>query len=137
MSEAISGSCLCGTVRFSINAPFTAFRYCHCSRCRKASGSAHAANLFVPKAQFAWTAGQSSIKRYDVPEAQRFAVWFCTACGSRVPHDVKTRDDVLIPAGLLDADPGTRPDCSIFCDSKAPWYVEPAQTTQFSAYPVT
>jgi hypothetical protein len=133
--ERITGSCLCGAVTFAVTPPFSAFRYCHCSRCRKASGSAHAANLFVPRAQFEWTAGEAKVKRYDHPQAQRFAVWFCGDCGCRVPHGVKTRDDMLVPAGLLDGDPGTRPENSIFWDSKAPWYVEPAEAPKFSEYP--
>ena len=98
MPEPISGSCLCGTVKFTLTGPFSAFRYCHCSRCRKASGSAHAANLLVPRNQFKWTAGESSVKRYKLPSAQRFAVWFCTECGTRVPHEIPTRDDVLAQA---------------------------------------
>jgi hypothetical protein len=131
----ITGSCLCGGVRFMIAPPFTAFRYCHCSRCRKASGSAHAANLFVPRPQFEWTEGESKVKRYDHPQAQRFSVWFCPDCGCRVPHNVKTRDDVLVPAGLLDADPRIKPQNSIFWDSKAAWYVEPAEVPRFGEYP--
>ena len=61
-------------------------------------------------------------KRFDPPEAKRFSVWFCDRCGSRVPHKVRGREDVLIPAGLLDADPVMRPEMSIFWGSKAPWY---------------
>ena len=133
--DPISGSCLCGTVKFAVKPPFSAFRYCHCSRCRKASGSAHAANLFVPRAQFEWRAGEDVVKRYDLPQAQRFSVWFCRECGSRVPHNVKTRDDVLIPAGLLDGDPQMRPENNIFWASKAHWYVEPHEIERFSEYP--
>ena len=133
--DAIKGSCLCGSVQFAVTPPFSVFRYCHCSRCRKASGSAHAANLFVPRAQFRWLKGESAVKRYDLRESQRFSVWFCGECGTRVPHDVRTRDDVLIPAGVLDADPQMRPENSIFWDSKAPWYVEPGEMPRFSEYP--
>jgi len=133
--DPISGSCLCGTVKFTVKPPFSAFRYCHCSRCRKASGSAHAANLFVPRAQFEWSAGEDSVKRYDLPQAQRFSVWFCGECGSRVPHNVKTREDVLVPAGLLDGDPQMRPENNIFWASKAAWYVEPHERAFFSEYP--
>ena len=118
----------------NIRPPYTAFRYCYCSRCRKASGSAHAANVFVPESQFAWTAGESSVKRFDLPGTQRFAVWFCTQCGTRVPHKVKGRDDMLIPAGLLDADPGAKPDNSIFWGSKASWYVEPGAMPKHREY---
>src|SRR5690606_17782905 len=95
--NAIAGSCLCGAIRFEIAPPFTAFRYCHCSRCRKASGSAHAANVFVPEAQFRWLAGEDAVKRFDLPGAKRFAVAFCTQCGTRVPHKVATTDNVLVP----------------------------------------
>lgn len=134
-SEAMKGSCLCGSVTFEVKPPFAAFRYCHCSRCRKASGSAHAANLFVPESQFAWLEGEGSVKRYDVPEAQRFSVWFCEQCGSRVPHKVRSRNDVLVPAGLLDQDPQMRPENSIFWNSKAPWYVAPQDHDRFDEYP--
>lgn len=133
--DMITGSCLCGSVRFVARPPFSAFRYCHCTRCRKATGSAHAANLLVPETQFEWRKGEASIKRFDLPDTQRFSVWFCSECGSRVPHKVRTRDDFLVPAGLLDADPGMRPQNNIFWDSKANWYVEPQQMPRFREYP--
>ena len=134
-SETIKAGCFCGAITFEVKPPFAMFRYCHCSRCRKASGSAHAANLFVPEKQFAWVKGESSVKRYDVPGAKRFSVWFCPTCGTRVPHKIRTREDYLVPAGLLDQDPGMRPKNSIFWDSKASWYVAPGEHERFSEYP--
>jgi hypothetical protein len=133
-TEAIPGSCLCGAVKFEIRPPFAAFRYCHCSRCRKASGSAHAANAFVPEEQFRWTAGEALVKRFDLPGAKRFAVSFCPSCGTRVPHKVGTTSNMLVPAGVLDADPGVRPENSIFWKSKAPWYVPPAEMPLHDEY---
>lgn len=130
-SEAISGSCLCGAVKFEVKPPFAAFRYCHCSRCRKASGSAHAANVFVPEAQFQWLAGESLIKHFDLPGAKRFGVWFCPQCGTRTPRKVKSTENMLIPAGVLDGDPGIRPEKSIFWESKAIWYVSPENIPKF------
>ena len=133
-SGSLSGSCLCGAVRFEVDPPFTAFRYCHCSRCQKASGSAHAANAFLPEAQFRWLSGESLIKQFDLPQAQRFSVWFCTQCGSRVPHRVRGRSDMLIPAGLLDQAPDQRPENSIFWGSRAAWYVMPDEMPCLNAY---
>jgi hypothetical protein len=135
-TTTLTGSCLCGNVRFEAAPPFTAFRYCHCSRCQKASGSAHAANAFVPRTQFKWLAGEALIKRFDLPQAQRFAVWFCTQCGSRVPHAVRGRDDMLIPAGLLDHAPADmpRPQNSIFWGSRAAWYVAPGEMPCMNEY---
>ena len=134
-TEKLSGSCLCGSVRFEVKPPFSAFRYCHCSRCRKASGSAHAANLFVPQSQFGWLAGEASINRFDLPGAKRFAVWFCSRCGTRVPHKIRERDDYLVPAGILDHDPLKRPEQNIFWGSKAAWYLEPAELPKHADYP--
>ena len=73
-SAAITGSCLCGSVKFEVTPPFAAFRYCHCSRCQKATGSAHASNAFIPVTQFKWLAGEALIKHFDLPGAKRFAV---------------------------------------------------------------
>ena len=134
-SDKLTGSCLCGTVKFEIKPPLAGFRYCHCSRCRKASGSAHAANIFLPKSQFSWLAGESAVTRYKHAGSQRFAVWFCSQCGTRVPHEIPVRGDVLIPAGVLDADPGMRPEMNIFWNSKSPWYVEPHEMPKHAEYP--
>src|SRR5512146_2515737 len=132
--ESIAGSCLCGSVRFEIRPPLSGFRYCHCSRCRKASGSAHAANIFLPGNQFAWLSGESLIRRFDLPGAKRFAVCFCTRCGGRVSHETATTENVLIPAGLLDDDPGMRPESSIFWGSRAPWCIETHEIPKFNEY---
>lgn len=133
-SEKITGSCLCGSIKFEIQPPFSAFRYCHCSRCQKASGSAHAANAFVPEARFRWLAGESLVKHFDLPGAKRFAVSFCPTCGTRVPHRIKATENMLIPAGVLDADPGMRPENSIFWKSKPAWYVPVQEMPRFDEY---
>lgn len=132
---SVKGSCLCGSVSFELKPPYTAFRYCHCSRCRKASGSAHASNLFLPQAQFAWLAGEELVNHYKVPAAKSFAVSFCTRCGSRVPHRIAERGEFLVPAGLLDGDPAARPENAIFWGSRAPWYVGPGEIPRFDERP--
>lgn len=118
-----SGSCLCGQVRFFVSGPVIAFQYCHCSRCRKASGSAHAANLLVPFDSLQWTAGEDLVQRWDMPEAKYFSRCFCRACGSSLPWASRTGKAFIVPAGSLDEDPGCRPAMSIHWGSKAPWYL--------------
>jgi hypothetical protein len=41
------GSCLCGKIHYEVTGEFEQFFFCHCKSCRKDTGSAHAANLFV------------------------------------------------------------------------------------------
>jgi hypothetical protein len=35
------GSCICGEIAFEVDGPFDHFLSCHCSRCRKSTGTAH------------------------------------------------------------------------------------------------
>ena len=135
MSEQpLKASCLCGAVKFEITPPLLAFRYCACARCRKATGAAHAANMVVPQSQLKWLAGESLVKRFDLPGAKRFAVCFCTQCGTRMPHKIAGTENYLVPAGVLDASPDARPDQMIFWGSRAPWFVETAELTKHQEY---
>jgi hypothetical protein len=35
---ALTGSCLCGAIRYAIGVPVTELRACHCKSCQKISG---------------------------------------------------------------------------------------------------
>jgi len=120
-SVALAGSCLCGTVRFQISPPFSKFAHCHCTRCRKATGAAHASNIYLTPEQLTWLAGQDAIARYNLPSALSFARWFCSQCGSLVPRLSRSGKTVVVPAGSLDDQPMENPRARIFCDSEAPW----------------
>ena len=115
-----SGSCLCGAVRFEIHGAFDSFFLCHCSRCRKGSGSAHGANLFASGATIRWTTGEAAIRTFRVP-GTRHERSFCIECGSALP-DVQADGAFLkVPAGSLDGPVDIRPTAHICCASRADW----------------
>jgi hypothetical protein len=118
----LSGSCLCGSVRFEIEAPFEHFLYCHCSRCRKATGTAHAANIVVAPERFRWTAGEDQVARYDLPTARSFATAFCKHCGAPMPHPTRSRTRVIVPAGSLDDVTEARPSVHAYWGSRTAWF---------------
>jgi hypothetical protein len=123
--EAISGSCLCGGVRFTIARAVGPFELCHCRRCRKSSGAAFAAMLGVRTADYRLLQGAELIARYDAPILDRppaYRVSFCSRCGSPVPDPPPDEEWFEIPAGLLDDDPRLAPDKHIFVELTAPWY---------------
>lgn len=122
MGEQVSGGCLCGTVTFEVTGPFEAFHWCHCSRCRKDTGSAHASNVFARPGSIRWLSGADAVKRFDLPEAQRFAKAFCVHCGSPVPYVNRSGTHLIVPAGALDTDPGLAPQDNIHWQSRAAWY---------------
>lgn len=121
--QPVTGSCLCGQVRFRIEPPYHTFQYCHCTRCQKTSGSAHAANIFVPVAQFAWTGGEALVRRHELATAKYFCTGFCGECGSRLPWITRSGKLFIVPAGALDVDPGARPTRNVHFASRSTWYV--------------
>jgi hypothetical protein len=131
----MKGSCLCGSVVYEIEPPFSVFQYCHCSRCRKFTGSAHAANLFVPPTQFKWINGADQVGKYAVPEAKYFATAFCKHCGSSLPWETQGGKTMVIPTGTLDEDPGIRPQQNIFWASHADWLSESSELPKYDERP--
>jgi hypothetical protein len=128
--EPLLGSCLCGGVRFRITLPFRRANHCHCSRCRKHSGTFGLTQGRVPREGFELLAGEELIRVYhpessggETPGTHRAAVKaFCSICGSSLfgawwPEG----DEISVRLGALDADPGIRPQYHSFTGSKAPW----------------
>ena len=120
-SGATRGSCLCGTLRYEFDPTGARFVRCHCSRCRRITGSAYACNLRVDPAAFRWTSGRDAVKRYDPPEALSFANEFCAACGSSIPHLTRSGREVVILTGTLDDDPGLRAVDDIHLEDRPDW----------------
>ncbi|MEJ2609999.1 MAG: GFA family protein [Candidatus Thiodiazotropha sp.] len=129
------GSCLCGQVSYEIKGNLGIFQYCHCSRCRKFTGSAFAANLLVTPSDFRWLTGEQLVGRYELAEAKHFATCFCKNCGSSLPWLSQSGKAVIIPAGTLDEDPGIRPVQNIFTGSHADWYEEPHSLPEYEKMP--
>lgn len=133
MSVEVNGSCLCNEVKFTIKGPFQLFALCHCSRCRKSTGSAHASNIFTDADRIRWTTGKDKLHRFDLASAKRFSKAFCKECGSPLPCVSRDGKRLLIPAGCLDGDPDIRPQMRIFCADNAPWYEQVETISKFDA----
>ena len=115
------GSCLCGSVRYEISGEPQRLYHCHCSRCRKATGTGHASNLFLQPGELRWLQGEEQVRSFKLPEAKRFTNQFCATCGSRLPRQAPGTDVVQIPAGSLDDEAPIKPQARIFSGSRAGW----------------
>ncbi|WP_321531455.1 GFA family protein [uncultured Desulfuromonas sp.] len=133
MDTKTTGSCLCGEVTFEITGPFTTFFLCHCERCRKDTGSAHAANLFSTSAKLTWLSGEQNITTFTLPET-RHSKSFCTICGSALPIQLNKKL-IQIPAGSLDSDVTMRPTAHIFLSDKANWDHDLDDVAKFETLP--
>ena len=122
MSQVVlTGGCLCGAVRYQATGEAKRFYHCHCWRCRKATGTGHASNLFLEPAALQWLGGEEHIRAFKVPEAKRFTNQFCILCGGRLPRQPPGTEVVMIPAGSLDDPAPIMPQARIFTDSRAGW----------------
>ena len=120
----IRGSCLCGAVRFELERAAGPFELCHCNRCRKASGAAYMPGIYVRTADFRFVQGREAITVFELPVAKEppgYRRPFCRTCGSVVPEPDPRGEWCEIPAGLLDDDPGIRPDKHIFTEHRPAW----------------
>ena len=135
-NNKISGSCLCGEVSYQFVGPVNVFQYCHCSRCQKFTGSAHASNIIIDPAQFRWLSGENFLGRFELPNAKHFATSFCKKCGSSLPWLTQSGKAIVVPAGTLDDDPKVRPIHNIFFVDKAPWHKEVDDLKKYEELPV-
>ena len=121
----LRGSCLCGGVRFEVERAVGPFELCHCTRCRKVSGSACLAWLGVRREDFRFLQGADLIRTYECPIRESppaYDTSFCSRCGSQVPNPSRTNEARFeVPAGALDDDPVIRPDKHIYVEFRAPW----------------
>ena len=116
-----SGSCLCREVRYEFDVEPRVCVACHCSSCRKVTGSAFATWAQVPLAQFRWVAGSERIAEFRSSDhGQRF---FCKSCGSTLGNLTTERPNIMhLACGTLDEPPQVRITMHVYAASKAPWF---------------
>ena len=131
----LKGSCLCGAVAYEVTGEPKRFYHCHCSRCRKVTGTGHASNMFFQPGALKWIHGEEQVRTYKIPEAKRFTNSFCATCGSRLPRQAKDSDVVLIPAGSLDDEAPMKPQARIFSESRASWSCTDGELPIYPALP--
>ncbi len=134
-ANTYSGSCICGSVKYEITGEFRFFPHCHCSRCRKSTGTGHASNVILTPETVEWTAGEELVRSYKVPDAERFRTVFCENCGSPLPRWAPDMSIAVIPAGTLDSHPELKPSGRIFYESRADWSCDAAELQCWAEYP--
>jgi len=134
--KKISGSCLCGEVNYEFTGPVKVFQYCHCTRCQKITGTAHASNIIIDPEHFKWLKGEGNVGRYELAEAKHFASSFCKTCGSSLPWITQSAKAMIVPAGTLDDDPKVKPVHNIFYADKACWYENIEGLVKYDELPI-
>jgi hypothetical protein len=114
-----TGGCLCGTVRFEIDALGPA-SYCHCTRCQRRTGGGTSAQTRIDGSQLRIVSGEDRLGSFR-PD-QGFEKLFCAGCGSQLfSRNIGDATQMSIRLGAFDEDPGVRPQWRQFVAYAAHW----------------
>lgn len=131
----MTGHCLCGQVRYSIDGDPAMQVNCHCKNCQRQSGSAFSTIIGVP--QDALTI-EGEFRTYDDRGESGEAVLrdFCPNCGSPLFSRVAVAPGLIfIKAGTLDDTGNFEPAMHLWTRSKQHW-VDLDDQVSFETNPV-
>ena len=116
---ALKGTCLCGEVAYDVADQFRYAMYCHCSLCRRMTGSAFKALAGIERNKLVVTKGEEALRRYGGDSWHNVN---CGRCGSLLFAVVREGRFVHLAMGTLVDAPTIRPSMHVFVGSKAPWF---------------
>jgi hypothetical protein len=119
MNTRLKGGCRCGAVEYEVADEFRYALVCHCSQCRRATGSAFKPFGGIERAKLAVIRGKDHLRIFgDVMTHDAY----CRACGSLLYSVVREAAWAHVTYGTLIDTPSLGPQAHIFVGSKAPWH---------------
>lgn len=118
MKVSLQGGCLCGEVRYQVEAELVDAGYCHCRLCQRSSGAPVLAWATVPAQGFRYTKGQAAVF-HSSAQAQRE---HCAHCGTQLvfrPLNATATLDFTLAS--LDDPQAVPPQYHIWTDSQIRW----------------
>lgn len=132
MKPLLAGGCLCGAVRYAVADEFSYALNCHCSNCRRATGSAFKPFAGIERDKLRITQGEDRVSIYGDADAAHDV--HCKVCGSLLFSVVRDGEYVHVTLGTLADTPSIRPTAHIFVGSKASWYAITDGLPQFDEF---
>jgi hypothetical protein len=115
----LAGKCFCGAVQYTVADEFLYSANCHCSDCRRTTGSAFKPFAGIEREKLTVTQGADKIMIYGDDDANNT---HCKQCGSPLYSVVRAGAFIHVAMGTLIDGPTIRPTKHIFVGSKAPWF---------------
>jgi len=138
MPDTLSGSCLCGKIRYTVSQPLDKIIVCNCTHCQKASGAGASHNAVVPTSAVTFTSGIP--KRYaDTAQSGNILNrYFCGDCGSPIYSQREQVPQMMVlKVGTLDASNDMKIVMNIWTKSARPWmHIDPSTECHAENRPV-
>ncbi|MCC2601963.1 GFA family protein [Sphingopyxis yananensis] len=132
----IKGGCNCGAVRYQINRNPMTVAICHCSNCRRQSGSAFSVNVIIPAAAMHISGTLTTYTDHDTDSGQPVDRQFCAQCGSPICSLSSASPQIaIIKAGTADDPARLTPAIHVWTSTALPWVNIPADLPQFARNP--
>jgi hypothetical protein len=110
---------MCGAVEYAVADAFEFALFCHCSMCRRSTGSAFKPLAGIPRSELKLVRGDEALLIVGEESGHDAR---CGRCGSLLYSVVRDGTFVHVAMGTLVDEPSTRPTMHIFVASKAGWY---------------
>ena len=117
--RSLAGRCFCGAVHYTVADQFAYAANCHCSNCRRTTGSAFKPFAGIEREKLTITRGEDERLIFGDENGHDA---HCGRCGSLLYSLVRNGAWVHVAMGTLLDDPLIRPTAHIFVGSKAPWF---------------
>jgi hypothetical protein len=130
-SRTLAGKCFCGAVEYAVRDEFVYAANCHCSNCRRTTGSAFKPFAGIQREKLVLTRGQNDLLIYGDPQGNDT---HCKVCGSLLYSVVRDGAYVHVAMGTLVDAPTMRPTKHIFVGSKAPWFTITDDLPQYEGH---
>jgi len=127
----LAGRCLCGAVNYEVADEFVYAANCHCSNCRRATGSAFKPFAGIGHHKLCITNGADKLMIFG---DEHGCDTRCKVCGAFLYSVVRDGTFVHIAMGTLVDSPSIRPTGHIFVGSKAPWFTITDDLPQYAEH---
>jgi len=135
MSDNLTGSCLCSTVKYIINGPIKAVANCHCNTCKKTTGAVFATVAVIDENNLEIIGGQEAMATYQVSE--KATKYFCRTCGAPIfTLHKKYPGHCMLAVGSFDEPSLVIPAINIFCENMLTWVKGIADLQCFEKEPI-
>lgn len=133
MTKPLTGQCFCRTVEYEVADEFLYALNCHCSGCRRTTGSAFKPFAGIERDKLEVILGSDELLIYGNESAHDA---HCRKCGSFLYSVVRDGKFAHVGLGTLVDPPSIRPSAHIFVGSKAPWFTITDDLPQYEGHVV-
>ncbi len=120
MNNKVTGSCLCGSVKYTLNSEPQMALNCHCNICKKITGSAFESVLLIDQADFEINQGKDHLTVYQI--SKKAKKHFCNRCGTPIYNLHRLAPGkAIVHIGSLDDPTCIEPSINLHAENMLPW----------------